>query len=84
MCKIDVAALKRTRAYFQLCLLLPGEYPEEAVACSAAALNGLLYMVLTIDDPGKSRYTMSAPTYTRYHRQEDRVLSHHYTLLSQT
>ena len=84
MCKIDVAALKRTRAYFQLCLLLPGEYPEEAVACSAAALNGLLYMVLTIDDPGKSRYTMSAPTYTRYHRQEDRVLSHRYTLLSRT
>ena len=71
MCKIDVTALKRTHAYFQLCPLLPGKYPEEAVACSAATLNGLLYMVLAIDNPGKSHYTMSAPTYTRYHRQEN-------------
>ena len=69
MCKIDVKTLKKTRAQFQVRPLSPDEYLEEAVACSAAALNGLLYMFSTLEDPGKSRHTVSALTYTTYRRQ---------------
>ena len=69
MCKINVKTLKKTQAQFQVHPLSPHEYPEEAVACSAATLNGLLYMCSTLEDPGKSCHTVSTLTYTMYCRQ---------------
>lgn len=84
VCKIDVATLKKTRAQFQLYPLLPGEFPEEGVACSAAAFNGLLYMVSNLENPGKSCHGTSTLTYTRYCRQKKRHLPSCSTVLSWT
>lgn len=66
--KIDTATLKKTRAQFQLYPLSPDEFPEKAVACSAAAFNGLLYMAANLDDPGKSYHRMCMLTHIKYNR----------------
>lgn len=55
---IDVSTLKKTRAQFELHPLQPDEFPEEAVACSASAFNGL-YFLVTEHELGLSAATVN-------------------------